>query len=255
MIRIDQESFQKYLVDYRRDGIPYTLYTSNLSSKLVSALGPVIYTGNPITHKEMGFVNKVRYALEKSVDEKIKTVPRRYRKATYFKINALAVGFEYTGAVEIDINNAYWRTALLLGFITEELYQAGLLETKQARLIALGQLAKRQSVFSFDGKTVRQLADIVDAKKEYAWDLICRGTGDVLLSISRQTDYLFFWVDAIFVPFSDAGKVKYLLHAAGYNYKTIKINGIEVWKRQLIVHNTIGDPKIFNVNQNYKFLP
>ena len=248
MIRIEQDQFDRLIKAYRQDGIPYTLFVSNLSSKVITSMGHTIYTGNPISRKEMGFVNKVRFSLDSLMKTDNRVIPKKYSKAIYFKVNKLEENKVYKNLVEVDINGAYWRTANLLNFISDDLYQKGLFETKNSRLIALGQLAKNQSVFRFNGKSVRRLADICDPKKQYFWDLICKYTGNVLIDISKETDYLFFWVDAIFIPLEQLPIVKQMLREFGYQYKTKKIDTIILSKKQLTVKikNRVK-PKIFNI--------
>jgi len=250
MIRLTPETFAEKIAAYKANGVPFELYSSNETSKLINLkLGIKYFTGDPISSKELGFVNTMRVRLKKRIEDLNVTVPKKYRKPQYFRLGPITPDEKYTDVIEIDINNAYWQTARIVNLIDEETFQLGLTKSKKSRLAGLGQLGKRQAVFHFDGFRMRRKADRVDKVNEYVWNQICLKTTNTLNDISENCPFILYWVDAMFVQKKHAAAVKRMLKNAGYMYKTKKIEYIELSNNVLHVHTDANNIKVFNLKK------
>lgn len=137
----------------------------------------------------------------------------------------------YDKYVEIDVSAAYWKTALNLGYIDEELYREGMEASKVCRLVALGSLAKKTEA-CFYAPPDYELSDIRVLTPETAvyWDNITFSFSLVITQIAGlfKGKILGFWVDAVFVDASVSAEVREAFQEAGYDVKLVRWDKIEV---------------------------
>lgn len=145
-------------------------------------------------------------------------------KIKYFYYNKnTSPGQTIEGVTEIDLKNAYWHTAYTLPkdgttLFSEEIYKKGLTVSKKSRLAAIGSLAKVVSVWEFNGEKEIKHPPEKSETTEYLWHTICNKIGKIMAKGSKvaKNDFLFFWVDAIFVKNESAKEVAELFKKHGY---------------------------------------
>jgi hypothetical protein len=232
-------------------------------SKFRSGLGP----------KELGFVRKVKNYVMKNEIYLNFTEYMNPKMITYIDMKYVPDGVEYNDVYEIDIDEAYWRTALNKGVISEKLYTEGskanddqrldpteIKQRKLVRLIALGSLAKKSRKYTFTGKKmiVEEVykSDSVQLT-ENIWYSICKTVSDIMLEAKKALpgdDYLFFWVDGIyFRGESNKGLVEDIFKKYNYNVKIKKIDKVEYINAVCHVHEADKEkPRTFNLPQKRK---
>jgi hypothetical protein len=168
---------------------------------------------------------------------------------TYMESNVTLKGKRMDSVVEIDINHAYWKTAHMLGVISDELYQEGADDSKGigkiARLVALGALAKKKTYYQIvGGKMVKQTVERSELT-ENIWFTICFNVSRVMqeTAVSLDKDYLFYWVDGIYVK-NDPEAVDLavsIFNSNGYSVKKKEIHKIDFDEDHFTVYNSKED--------------
>ncbi len=228
MIRVSPSHFEKMIQNRKNGKITYTLWRNNLSSKLQDGMGLTFYSGDPITAKEMGFLNKVRYHFERNIKNGKFYIKKRKPQPQYFKIGAYQKHTEYN-VCEVDLDMAYWQTAYNLGYITTALFFEGCQLSKDLRLMAIGQLAKRSAVYYFDGEKTVRLPDERNHEKEYIWNVICHHVGEIMQGIVNEIPddaFYLYWVDGFFCKEEYSTYVKSCMRKAGYKSKKKTLHSI-----------------------------
>ena len=144
----------------------------------------------------------------------------------------------FKGGYEIDLNSAFWNFAFQEKFISEPLYEKGLLMPKKTRLIALGALAKKITVMKYTGDEFLPIEFIKSVKTQGVFFRVAQLTSYLMqeLKFISGDDYLFFWCDAIFLKNETAFKlcVDYL-EGMNYAFKSYKIDAIKFGDGKLSV--------------------
>lgn len=269
MINLPSIDFREYKDILIKEGIPFHLYINTKSSKIEGGLGPPRYMGDKIDLKYMGFISKVKASVKKRIKTKEITPGKEFKvKIDYFSVSGIYrnKNVSFKDCSEVDINSAYWHTAYMLNVITKAIYNEGnkltekyhaLLKQsenpglpkeererlineanilKSIRLIALGSLAKKTTHYYFNGKKMIQLPDIVDKDTQFFWNQICAHVSLLMQKMATEIkeDYLFYWVDAIFIRGEKLAKVKRMIKDAGYEFKVKKIDKITFRKGEII---------------------
>jgi len=171
-------------------------YFSNSHSQKNTKIPPV----------ELGFIRRVKnYVKSNRVAEKFATTYYYPDDVMYVSVDKKQPGTMIDDIVEIDIDEAYWRTAFLLGVISEKIYIEGSKQTgkisKLGRLIALGSLAKKQDVYKFKGNRLLKHEVKRSRLTENIWYSICKRVGDLMYEAKTiaGSDFLLYWVDGIYV--------------------------------------------------------
>jgi hypothetical protein len=191
-------------------------YFGNSSSKPMSSLEPT----------ELGFVKRVKNHVKKHrVHEKF--IDNFYYPSdiNYVSTKNYEPGTKISNVIEIDIDEAYWKTAFNLGVIDDELYNEGSKAnqnlSKIARLIALGSLAKQEDVYYFKGMRLMKEETKRSELTENIWYSICKKVSDVMSEAEKiaNDNFLMFWVDGIYIKNEPdtVDKIKSLFTDNGYN--------------------------------------
>jgi len=112
--------------------------------------------------------------------------------------------------VEIDIDEAYWKTAYQLGVIDDKIYEEGSKEngkiSKLGRLISLGALAKKEIIYKFKGSRLYHKEVKRSTLTENVWYSICKRLADVMNEAKELagSDFIMYWVDGIYVNKNEA---------------------------------------------------
>lgn len=204
---------------------------------------------NSITPKEVGFVNKVKgYIRKNDIALRFKT-DYFDKDVLYMEADPGLVGKTFDNVVEIDIDQAYWETAYQLGVISEDLYSIGSSDeiSKRGRMVCLGSLAKKVNHYSFKGKQLIKQDIERSEETENIWFTICKRVSDVMLEITEKIgpDYIFFWVDGIYVQNNPESieKAQTIIAEYGYNSKVKPIFKIDCQEKFLFVQPDENDPK------------
>ncbi len=185
-------------------------------------------------------------------------------EVVYFKYGgSLRDGDHFDKVVNIDISQAYWETMNKLGLLSERLYKQGLEPVvygpdkvyqtrtvpgkpisgirKHIRLAAVGSLAKKRKIYTYDGSNQgkRQKPVIIRSEQtEVLWDVICSEVGKCLVDVAQACGdaFIFFWVDGIYVKKSAVATVKKMFKQYGYDFKVNEIKSIDITKRNIFVN-------------------
>ncbi len=243
-IKLSKSDFNLYMNDLKSMSLPFELHVNN-NSLTIYEDGFAYYTSDSIEKEEedielnhLRFIFAVKAHVEQKIKEKI-LIPKRLFKQ---RINFFDPGKRRTGstrdAVEVDIDSAYWETAYKENVVSGPIYRYGKTVPKKVRLMALGSLAKRTTVYVFDGKKMKRDRILRNPGTEYFWNKICKTVADVMTTVAAEIpdkNYYFYWVDAIFVSKSKSNAVKKMFAIAGYDYKTKKVEKITFSKKEIVV--------------------
>lgn len=127
--------------------------------------------------------------------------------------------------------------------------------SKETRLAAIGSLARRQRIYTFDGeKEILKRHRSKDT--EHIWDYICFRIGRIMREAEKAAgkDFLFFWVDACFVRSKAArDRVAKVYKKHGYDFTEIDISSIEVVDDK--IHVTKRKKVVKKKHRKFPFAP
>lgn len=123
----------------------------------------------------------------------------------------------------IDINSAYLTCLLNAQMITKETFERVSHWGKEVRLKSVGMLATNKNILKYkEGKLVGHEIKSDEYLRNYFF-YCCYQTGEVMNKIADELgdEFLFYWVDGIFIKSKDKVKVvQSLLNAHGFHSKT-----------------------------------
>lgn len=234
---------------YIRNNAVYTFSKQNETLILQSPWGDISTRHKHYRIQDLNFISRVRREIIKD-ETYLPWAGKVLPKPVYNKYADLKMGEVFNDVVNIDISSAYWETAWKLGLLREETYLAGNEPaqyeertgkkgtykvvvggmTKQVRLAAIGSLAKKVLTYTYDGinQPVKEIKH--QEHTEILWDAICCHVGDLLVKVAKACgpDFIFFWVDGIYIKRSSAKVVEKMFKQAGYQYKINPLKKIEV---------------------------
>jgi hypothetical protein len=173
------------------------------------------------------------------------------------KINKIVQKGKRYPLVGVDINSCYWRTAFLLGYISEELYERGLKTCKKmGLLVAIGCLNKRPIVKEYiDGemRMAKHDADYYDRYSPFYWSIIYH-TYKIMMEAYEEfsEDFVMYITDCLFVEMGRKNGAKLFFEERGYECKSHIIDIVSYDGRQLIWYDTKANRKkgIFAMNRD-----
>lgn len=215
---------QETIDSLRENKIPFELQQTTYTMKL-KFLGKEreFIQGGNLNGYELNFIKTVK----NHIKEKFPNVPNIY-KPEFYRYNFLPT-CEHN-FYEIDLSGAYWKTAFLLGYISEEIFnlpktineKAGKeVIRKHARLVSLGTLAKKTFTIIFDGKENKYI-EPEPLPTEGIFFHIAEETSLIMATCADiiGNDFLFFWVDAMFCKPQSENQVKEIFTFFKYDFKT-----------------------------------
>lgn len=233
-------------------GKPFKLVKSGTTYELVSSLWNEKAFRRGFSAEDLRFINSVRHHVDKE-DIALKFVDTDFKgsEIKYIRVNDFKAGDRVDDLIYIDVNAAYWHTAHILGVISDPIFKKGNGVNKIVRLAALGSLAKTKSVWEFDGKSFGKKETIRKGETENIWFAICKRVSDVMYKISKEIgkDFVFYWVDGIYIKNKDSAfqKVLKILIENGYSSKFEKVPFVEFREDGFTVQGAIkSDKKEFN---------
>lgn len=200
---------------------------------------------------ELNFIKQVKkHIVTNNTFKKVRNYfkdEQRIKKIKYFFYNTKRQpGDHFEEVYEIDLKNAYWDTAYNLPkdgskLFSKEIYEKGLTVSKKSRLAAIGSLARVKRITEFDGTEQKSLPDEHSIETEFLWHTICHKIGKTMAKGSKlvKDDFLFFWVDAMFVK-SKAAKdeIEKYFKSQGYQYSVFKCEWVSFQDKHIIVKCT-----------------
>lgn len=197
---------------------------------------------------ELNFIKQVKsHIVANNTFKKVRNYfkdEQRIKKIKYFFYNKKRQpGDRFEEVYEIDLKNAYWDTAYNLPkdgtkLFSNEIYAKGLTVSKKSRLAAIGSLARVKRITEFDGTDQKTLPDERSIETEFLWHTICNKIGKTMAKGSKMTkdEFLFFWVDAMFVKSKEAkDEIEKYFKSLGYQYSVYKCEWVSFQDKHIIV--------------------
>lgn len=226
--------------------MPFTLVSSGSSNELYSDIFNCRSINKSFDIGSMNFVKKVKkYVIDNSVALKFIDKDYRHSEINYISVkNSIRKGDVFENVCCLDIKNAYWQTALLMGIISKEIYEDGVSKNKVTRLASLGSMAKRKEVYEFDGNVYRHVETIRNYETENIWFAICKHVSDIMGELVKTLgeDFLFYWVDGIYFKNTEDNvkKVSDLINSCSYDCKPEEVSKIEFFNDHFVVYSKLG---------------
>lgn len=197
--------------------------------------------------KEVSFIGSTkRYIVDNGLHESI--VPS-YKKVSDIKFidwnQKIGAGECFDNCFCIDINSAYWDSALMQGFIDDKIYKEGLTKDKRIRLACLGTFAKVISTIEFNGEKEVFLDDILPTHPHVFFNsanMIFKAMDECKKRLGKE--FLFYWTDCVYVSSESArDKVYAILEKSGFKYKTETASRIVFTSKSINVNDKGGKDK------------
>lgn len=206
-----------------KNGKPFRLNETTLTAELICRYGVFKWAKNSnLKNNELAFIRQLSNYGKKLIQ------PQNIDKSKIRYIDISRKFQTISDCWEIDLNSAYWEIAYKDGYLTEEIYNKGKTVSKFARLVALGNLAKVIYHLNFDGKEYN-FEGTTETETANIFFNSCLKTSEIMQKLKYLTfdDFLFFWVDAIFVKSEDAkNRVENYLEGFDIPFKIRKIDKI-----------------------------
>ncbi len=242
---IPKSTLEKKIMFFKKHGIPYQLEGTNtrLDLKAEGRWGHWTNKGSKFNPKFLSFIKKVRDHIinnetYKNVKNNFKNEERINRIKYFFYNKKYSSGAYFENIKEIDLKGAYWNQLNKLpGVITEELFNEGNGVDKDTRLACVGTMARSKWRIKFDGKEEIFLPDLRSEKTEFLWHTISWNIGKLMnkARIAAKNDFIFFWVDAIFVHGDRVNEVVEVFKNAGFESKIINCESVRFDDKKIIV--------------------
>lgn len=234
-------------------GIPYELYYSSSTARLVTEYEKRIYAESRITKKELILRNQIK----KDINERVERVTRDERPAHYFRW-AKKLGYmdlnpgeviRVEDVYEVDLVSAYYHAAAKLGYLSPEFFEKTKTLPKPIRLRLLGSIATRKQYETFDGEEFQTWVE-QDDKMRAVWHNIVCYVDDVMQEMAQYLGdrFLWYWVDGIyFTTFGDhdisATLVEQIAKKNSFEVHKKKLKRIEIRKVDKYMEGRVYDDK------------
>lgn len=242
MVRTTNEKIAIIIKRFKQLGIPFRMEYTNQRTEIYSKVANYSNKESEFPPSELNFIRKVKDSIIKN--ELYNLVPNKFTtKESKEKIRYYVNNTKYNvdemlkDCVEIDLRSAYWEMAYRLGLLTEEIYEQGKTISKGSRLAAIGSLAKVTGIMEFDGKQEHELPSIKSELTEFLWDTICYKVGKLMNKSARAAgkDFIFVWVDAMFIRKKAVPAVKKIFREAGFDFSIEPVTWIKFEKSKIRV--------------------
>lgn len=172
-----------------------------------------------------------------------------YSTINYDSANGLPCG-SYSEVVNLDLSSAYATTLFLSGLITQSTYGYLSCLPKKQRLVAVGMLAKKAIVYTYQNG---ECTDVSIEKGKYAevFFYLINKVNEAMRECKHIAGeyYIFHWTDGLFLNYSipkpKVYEIERYLTDCGYKYKYEKIENFSVARD--------GDCIITQMHKNGKF--
>jgi len=216
---------------------------STLLTKTIITETDIFYSVSSDSNLKLNELALIKSVKDYVIKNNIKAIAQR-KNIRYIDKAILKNATFKNDLYEIDLKSAYWNYAYKFKFISKDIYERGNDTnkiSKKARLIALGNLAKRSYEMEFNGSEFGKSEIIESDNTQDIFFKVSQKTDSVMtrLKLIAAKDYLFYWVDAVFVKSERAkNEIENYLKQNRIEFKTVKIdkilktNGyIKVWDK------------------------
>lgn len=256
---INYNLIDQYKTHLIKREIPHTYSISGQTERLKwGKKNSVVFTPEMLSLDDLAFIRKV-----KSSSSKLKVSAPRRKNIRYIGISEhLVNGYYDTGALEIDLNKAYWLLARKNGYITNEVFEQGLNMSKVRkglRLIALGSLAATKTNFRYDFQKKEYIIygkPETNPKTRAFFMDVCYQLGCLMMEGCRVVGHKnmhLFWVDAFItrnqLPHEKVGNNNLIewLQSKGWNLTVEQIEYIKVIKYKAYIKTVGEEVRKFNL--------
>ena len=219
-------NWQTSCKDFRKEKTSYT--TKYFSTDHYIEILP---GGSELSGYGANFIKQIKdYFAAKQVPERLSDLAPY---CEYFK--PISTYTEIENVVEIDLNKAYWKAALNLGYLDNKIYQKALNPkiNKLDRLVALGVLGKRTEIttFKYPYKELKPIESFPETRP--FWNNIVYTIGGVLEeTVNHYLPHIHgVWFDALFVDKKVSEPIRQYLLRRGYEASTEAISSYIVTPR------------------------
>lgn len=222
-----------YMKNLKVNEEPFKIVTTGSSKKLVTE--ELTYSTKPSNRLNGYELNLIKQVKQYAMKLDLKKFPSVTSKDIPFVTRKLDFrGTKFTSELyELDLSSAYWNFALQSGVINKTIFEYANKPkvSKFARLVALGNLAKRPLVTEFDGKKYAKMYQEPESDLAKLFYLCAQYTSIQILDLKRIAEkegkFLFYWVDAIFFQGEGALlEIKAELKRKGIKYRIYSLDKI-----------------------------
>jgi len=218
------------IAQLKYDYQPFKLISTTLTKTIITDENEYYHSANMgLKPVELNLIKSVKdYILKNNI-----TCNVTRKNIQYINRGILRNGTYKNNLYEIDLKSAYWNFAYKDNHISKDIFDRGnndYMVSKKARLIALGNLAKRKTIIDFNGKSFSKALFETSEETENIFYSASAKTDAVMnrLKLIAGEGYLFYWCDAIFVRSLEAkNEIERYLNRYFLNYATINIDKIE----------------------------
>lgn len=242
MIRRNKDKMRKILEAHVDQGIPFKMKITNQRTEIKSKLGQYMNKESEFPMKELNFIKSVKqyiikHELYNEIPDYFKTEHAKLDIKYYHYNNRYSAGHIVNKCVEVDMKSAYWEMLFKLLPLPKEMYEKGNEAKKKSRLAAVGGLAKVEEVIEFDGKKYIEHPPKRSELTEHIWNAICFEVGKIMMEVAKKCgkDFIFFWVDAMFVDVKAVNKVKEIFSSHGFKFSEDACKYVKFSDHNLIV--------------------
>lgn len=211
------------------NGFAFDVITSTFTVRIFTEDTEYYYTAKTgLKQSELGLIKQVKDYI---INNNITTKSNRGR-IIYTDKSTIKNGTYTKDLYEIDLKSAYWVDSYKKKFISKAIFDRGndiKKVSKPARLIALGNTAKRSIKLSYNGYEFVGKPEIILSGTEDIFFNVSGSIDSVMQSLKflAGNDYLFYWVDAVFIRGQKAlDLIVSHLKGLGMEFKVVKLTKI-----------------------------
>ena len=240
--------------------IPYILSYTTSSAILKTEHEKLVFAEDRITNLE----HKLRNQLKKEIKDRVKNIVKNEYTPLYYRWSEHFAEFrikpqesiEAKNVWEVDLTKAYYYSAYILGYISEDFFNKTLTLPKKIRLRLLGSIATIKNIETFDGEEI-DYEKVYDPLFRTVWHNVSCKVDIVMSDIANALGdhFLFYWVDGIyFTTFGELDTCSHIAEGIAYHHNfeihKTKLDKIKVKNMDGYLHAEIwkgNDCKIFCV--------
>ena len=227
----DLRMFSNMLKIQKEDGANFKVISSGLSKTLIFDTGiKYNYFSNDKGSRVEGayFVNMVRSSIDKYIDKNgLQELSEQNPNVQTFNLDGIALAGD-NEITCLDLNSCYWRSAFLLGYIDEVLYEKGVKSGfKKGLLISIGSLNKLKHIEKYENGVKVGKSTIDEVYREryapFYWNIISKVRDLMMQVYDVLGDEFYMWLtDCAFINPDCYDKVKEVFDSNGYPFKEYK---------------------------------
>lgn len=196
----DEKDFQEFFLSQKNRN--YKIISTNYSKIYQTEKNKYIFSGGYVGLGLINIMTKVKIDINKNLKEgkfELKDVRPEFFNYNHKAFDSEEGNFFYTS--EIDLNSAYLESAYYQKIISQPIYEKLKSVNKKTRLRALGAIATKKHIFTYENGNLVNKEYKTDQKLNKVWNMICKGCDEMIYSLIElyKKQYLFYWFDNLFV--------------------------------------------------------